>query len=141
MLGMVFFFQAIQSFLQYAASPEALQGIVFWTFGSLSRANWTNISIILVIFILVFVFVYRKSRMLTAMKLGDSRAKTLGVDVEKLRRQMFVVISILTASAVAFVGSIGFIGIVGPHIARMLVGEDQRFYLPMSAHFLLLSRE
>ena len=132
-IGMVFFFQAIQSFLQYAASPEALQGIVFWTFGSLSRANWTNISIILVIFILVFVFVYRKSWMLTAMKLGDSRAKTLGVDVEKLRRQMFVVISILTASAVAFVGSIGFIGIVGPHIARMLVGEDQRFYLPMSA--------
>lgn len=65
--------------------------------------------------------------------MGDEHASVLGVDVEKLRMKMFVTISLMTATAVAFVGSIGFVGIVGPHFARMLLGEDQRFYLPMSA--------
>lgn len=57
----------------------------------------------------------------------------MGVNVERLRREMFFLISLLTATAVAFVGSIGFIGIVGPHVARMIVGEDQRYFMPMSA--------
>ncbi|MGI6013596.1 MAG: FecCD family ABC transporter permease [Oscillospiraceae bacterium] len=132
-IGMVFFFQALQSFLQYMASPEALQSIVFWTFGSLNKADWTNIAILLAVCVVVFLAIYRRSWMLTAMKLGDEKAKSLGIDVERLRMVIFVLISLLTATAVAFVGSIGFIGIVGPHIARMLLGEDQRFYLPMSA--------
>lgn len=132
-IGMVFFFQALQSFIQYLASPEALQGIIFWTFGSLSKANWVNIPILALVFVSVFLLIAKDAWMLTAMKLGDSRAKAMGVDVEKLRKRMFFLISLLTATAVAFVGSIGFIGIVGPHIARILVGEDQRFFLPMSA--------
>ena len=132
-IGMVFFFQALQSFLQYTASPEALQSIVFWTFGSLQKANWTNIPIIAVVFLIVFVIVYTHAWKLTAMKLGDEKAKALGIDVERLRMVMFIMISLLTATAVAFVGSIGFIGIVGPHIARILLGEDQRYYLPMSS--------
>ncbi len=132
-IGMVFFFQALQSFIQYLASPEALQGIVFWTFGSLSKANWINIPIIAVVLILVSFMVIKKSWLLTAMKLGDEKAKAMGVNVERLRMQLFALISLLTATAVAFVGSIGFIGIVGPHISRILVGEDQRFFLPMSA--------
>ena len=66
------------------------------------------------------------------MKLGDEKARSLGIHVERLRMIIFILISLLTATAVAFVGSIGFVGIVGPHVARMLVGEDQRFYLPMS---------
>lgn len=132
-IGTVFFFQALQSFLQYLASPEALQSIVFWTFGSLSKANWTNLPIIAVVLVVVFAVVYRRAWMLTAMKLGDEKAKVLGINVEHLRMLMFVMISLLTATAVSFVGSIGFIGIVGPHIARILVGEDQRYYLPMSS--------
>ena len=67
------------------------------------------------------------------MRLGDNRAKSMGVNVDRIRKQMFILISILTATAVAFVGTIGFIGIVGPHIARMILGEDQRFFMPMSA--------
>ena len=132
-IGMVFFFQAVQSFLQYLASAEALKSIVFWTFGSLGKADWTNIPILAVVFVLVFFEIYRRSWQLTAMKLGDEKARALGIDVEHLRMTMFVLISLLTATAVAFVGSIGFIGIVGPHIARILVGEDQRYYLPMSS--------
>lgn len=132
-IGMVFFFQAAQSFLQYIASDEALSNIVFWTFGSLSKANWINIAILSVVLLGVFGTFIASSWKLTAMRLGDSKAQAVGVDVTALRKRMFVLISLLTATAVSFVGSIGFVGIVGPHIARMLIGEDQRFFLPLSA--------
>ena len=64
------------------------------------------------------------------MRLGDERAQSLGVDVEKLRRKVFAIVALLTAGAVAFVGTIGFVGLVAPHLARMLVGEDQRLLMP-----------
>lgn len=132
-IGMVFFFQALQSFMQYIASPEALQSIVFWMFGSLQKANWIGVFALLIVFILAFIRILMCAWKLTAMKLGDSRACSMGVNIERLRREMFFLISLLTATAVAFVGSIGFIGIVGPHVARMIVGEDQRYFMPMSA--------
>lgn len=132
-IGMVFFFQAIQSALQYFASDEALSGIVFWTFGSLSKANWINISIMICVFLVVFIVFLASSWKLTAMRLGDDKASSMGVDVSRLRKVTFILISLLTATAVSFVGSIGFVGIVAPHIARMIIGEDQRFFLPMSA--------
>ena len=119
--------------MQYMASPEALQNIVFWTMGSLSKANWINITIILVVLIIMLPLMMKEAWHLTALKLGDEKAAGLGVNVEKLRIKVFAFISIITAVAVSFVGTIGFIGIVGPHIARMLVGEDQRFFLPLSA--------
>lgn len=132
-IGMMFLFQALQSLMQYMASPEALQNIVFWTMGSLSKANWINITIILVVLIIMLPLMMKEAWHLTALKLGDEKAAGLGVNVEKLRVKVFAFISIITAVAVSFVGTIGFIGIVGPHIARMLVGEDQRFFLPLSA--------
>ena len=118
---------------QYMASPEALQNIVFWTMGSLAKANWINISIVLLVLVIMLPLMMRESWRLTALKLGDEKASGLGVDVESLRVKVFAFISIITAVAVSFVGTIGFIGIVGPHIARMLVGEDQRYFLPLSA--------
>ena len=129
-----FVFASLTSFLmQYMASPEALQNIVFWTMGSLAKANWINISIVLLVLVIMLPLMMRESWRLTALKLGDEKASGLGVDVESLRVKVFAFISLITAVAVSFVGTIGFIGIVGPHIARMLVGEDQRYFLPLSA--------
>ena len=124
--------------MQYMASPEALQNIVFWTMGSLAKANWVNISIVLIVLAIMLPLMMRESWRLTALKLGDEKASCLGVNVESLRVKVFAFISIITAVAVSFVGTIGFIGIVGPHIARMLVGEDQRYFLPLSAVCLSL---
>ena len=132
-IGMMFLFQALQSLMQYMATPEALQNIVFWTMGSLTKANWLSISIVLVALLVILPLMMRESWRLTALKLGDEKASGLGVNVENLRVKIFLFISIITAVAVSFVGTIGFIGIVGPHIARMLVGEDQRYFLPLSA--------
>lgn len=132
-IGMMFLFQALQSLMQYMATPEALQNIVFWTMGSLTKANWLSISIVLVALLVMLPLMMRESWRLTALKLGDEKVSGLGVNVEHLRVKIFLFISIITAVAVSFVGTIGFIGIVGPHIARMLVGEDQRYFLPLSA--------
>jgi iron complex transport system permease protein len=70
---------------------------------------------------------------LTALRLGEGEAESLGIDVKKLRLTVLVLVSLVTATAVCFVGTIGFIGIVAPHIARSMAGDDQRFFLPLSA--------
>jgi iron complex transport system permease protein len=137
----LFLFQALLSLLQFLASPEALQQIVFWLFGSLQRSSMAKVGIVALVLAVVVPVVLADSWRLTALRLGDERAKALGVRVDALRLRCFVVVSLLTGAAVAFVGTIGFIGLVAPHIARMLVGEDQRHLMPASAVFgaLLLS--
>ncbi len=131
-IAMLFLFNSLTALLQYYASEEALQAIVFWLFGSLLKADWIKFSITLVILVIVSLILLKDAWKLTALRLGDERAKGLGVDVEKLRLKTLFLISLLTAVAVCFVGTIGFIGLVAPHIARMLVGEDQRYLIPTS---------
>jgi len=140
-IALLFLFQALVSLVQFLASPEALQQIVFWLFGSLQRANWLKSAIIGIALVAVCPVIIADAWRLTALRLGDERARALGVDVNRLRLRIFASISVLTGVAVAFVGTIGFIGLVAPHIARMFVGEDQRGLLPASAGFgaLLLS--
>lgn len=132
-IATLFLFQSLQSMVQYLASPEVLQEIVFWLFGSLLKANWTNVPITAAILGVCVLLMIPDVWRLTALRLGDERALAIGVDVRRLRIKVFAVVALLTAGAVAFVGTIGFVGLVAPHLARMLVGEDQRFLLPMSA--------
>lgn len=132
-IATLFLFQSMQSMVQYLAAPEVLQAIVFWLFGSLLKANWDNVPITAAIVIFCTALLIPDVWRLTALRLGDARAASLGVEVKRLRVKVFVLVALLTAGSVAFVGTIGFIGLVAPHIARMLVGEDQRFLMPMSA--------
>lgn len=140
-IALVFLFQAMLSLMQYRATTEALQQIVFWTMGSLQRANWTSNAIIFGALAVAIPFTILNSWKLTALRLGDDRAAALGINVQRLRVTTLIVSSLLAASAVAFAGVIGFIGLVGPHVARMLVGEDQRYFAPasMAAGALLLA--
>jgi iron complex transport system permease protein len=75
----------------------------------------------------------RRAWQLTALRLGEDKARSFGIDVRRMRLETILAVSLLAAVPVAFVGTIGFVGLVGPHIARMLIGEDQRFFLPASA--------
>jgi len=131
-IAITLLFHSLLSLLQFIASPEALASIVFWLFGSLTKATLLKVSITFTGLFAVVVFFSTRIWRLTALRLGDEKAKSLGINVEKLRLEVFVCVSLLTAVAVCFVGTIGFVGIVGPHIARMCVGEEQRFFLPMS---------
>jgi len=131
-IALLFAFNALLSLLQYTATDAQLSQIVFWMMGSLGRANWMNITVCSVILLCVIpVFVYR-GWALTSLRMGDDKAASLGVNVKRLRIEILLGVSLLAATAVSFVGTIGFVGLVGPHIARMIVGENQRFFLPMS---------
>ncbi len=132
-IALLFLFQSSIALLQYIASNQQMAAVLFWMFGSLSKATLQNIWICSAILAIVFAVFASDAWKLTSLKLGDNKAKSLGVDVEKLRRKAMLYVSLITATAVSFVGTIGFIGLVGPHMARMLVGDDQRFYLPLSA--------
>lgn len=134
-IAMLFLFQALLALLQFIASPEALQSIVFWLFGSLQKATWPKSAIVAAVLAATIPVMMRDLWQLTALKLGDERAAGLGVRVGPLRLRAFVVISTLTGVAVAFVGTIGFVGLVAPHVARIFLGEDQRALLPGSALF------
>lgn len=140
-IAMLFLFQALLALLQFVASPEALQSIVFWLFGSLQKATWAKTGVIALVLAVLVPVLMHDLWALTALKLGDERAAGLGVNVAAVRLRAFVLISILTGVAVAFVGTIGFIGLVAPHVARIFLGEDQRALLPGSAIFgaLMLS--
>jgi iron complex transport system permease protein len=132
-IALVFMFQAMLALLQHIASEQALQQVVFWSLGSLSKASWPKLGLTALVVALTTPFFIRSSWQLTALRLGDERARALGVDVQRLRLIVLVGVSLLAATGVAFVGTIGFVGLVGPHVARMLVGEEQRYFLPASA--------
>jgi iron complex transport system permease protein len=131
-IALLFLFQALSSLLQMVASPESLQQVVFWLFGSLQKSTWPKLGVMLTVLVVCVPWLARDVWGLTALKLGDARAAALGVNVSALRIRSFVLISALTGVAVAFVGTIGFVGLVAPHLARMLIGEDQRGFLPAS---------
>ena len=132
-IAVLFFFQSMQSLLQFLASPEVLQQIVFWLFGSLLKATWLSVAVLSIVLALVLPFVLRDSWKLTVLRLGDANAASLGLSVEGLRTKTFLLVAVMTAAAVSFVGTIGFIGLIAPHAARAAVGEDHRFALPMAA--------
>lgn len=131
-IALVFAFNALTSLVQFLSSQEALQQLVFWTMGSLSRATWSNVAVLAAVLALVAPFSFASARALTALRLGEDRAMSFGVDARRLRFLSLLRVSLVAATAVAFVGVIGFIGLVGPHIARLLLGEDHRFLLPGS---------
>ncbi|WP_313376970.1 iron ABC transporter permease [Pantoea sp. CTOTU50773] len=132
-IALVFTFNALVSMMQFIASEDTLQGLVFWTMGSLARASWEKLGVLTAAFAILIPFSMLSSWKLTALRLGEDRAVSFGIDVRRLRLATLLRISILSALAVAFVGPIGFIGLVAPHIARMMFGEDHRYYLPASA--------
>jgi iron complex transport system permease protein len=131
-IALVFTFNALLALVQYFASEQAVAAIVFWTMGSLTKATWAKLGITSLVVVAVLPILARRVWALTALRLGDDKAASFGVDVRRLRLQTLVIVSLLAAFPVAFVGTIGFIGIVGPHIARLMLGEDQRFFLPAS---------
>ncbi|ARU05879.1 iron ABC transporter permease [Comamonas serinivorans] len=131
-IALVFAFNALVALVQFVSSQEALQQLVFWSMGSLSRASWQHVGVLAVVLALVTPFSLLAAGRLTSLRLGEDRARSFGVDVGRLRFLALVRVSLLAATSVAFAGTIGFIGLVGPHMARMLLGEDHRFLLPAS---------
>ncbi|MFD2183338.1 FecCD family ABC transporter permease [Rhodoplanes azumiensis] len=132
-IALFFTFNALVAITQFVASEQALQQLVFWTMGSLARATREKVTILALVVACVVPFSFRAAWTLTALRLGTERAQSLGIDIARLRMLSLMRLSLLTGAAVAYVGVIAFVGLVGPHIARLLIGEDHRFFLPASA--------
>lgn len=128
-----FFFLAFQSLVQYVADEKQIQKIINWIFGSVSKANWTGVIITGITFTLIFVLTYRKAWDLNLLGLSDSRAQSMGLNIKRFRTYIFICSSIVTAVAISYVGTIGFIGLLAPHFSRLLVGSDARYLAPLSA--------
>ena len=132
---------AIVSFLTFIAGDK-LEGIVFWTMGNLGNADWSEIAFIAPIIVVCGILLVTQAKGLNAMMLGDVHAMDLGVDVRKTRLFVLVLSTIIVAAAVSFAGVIGFIGLVIPHILRILLGPDNRIIMPLSmfagASFVLI---
>jgi iron complex transport system permease protein len=131
-IALMFTFNALLALLQYRASETQLVQIVCWMMGSLQRASLDKIGIAAAVLGIASLLLWRRRWALTAMRFGDDRAASLGVDPRRLRLEVLVIVALLSATAVSFVGVVGFVGLVGPHVARLLVGEDQRWFAPMS---------
>lgn len=123
---------AMVSLLVYL-SGEQLRPLVFWLLGSLSGASWRDVTVLSVATVLGTGLLAGQARALNALLIGEEPAYHLGVDVERLKRQLLVAGSLLTATAVSVSGVIGFIGLIVPHAVRLLVGGDHRVLLPASA--------
>ncbi|NPA62730.1 MAG: iron ABC transporter permease [Methanococci archaeon] len=128
-------FTAGTMLIQYFANDLQLASMVYWTFGDLGRTGWKEIWILLVVALSSIVYFIYKRWDYNALEAGEETAKSLGVNTEKTRLIGMLMASLLTAVNVAFLGIIGFVGLICPHIVRICIGGDYRFLIPISALF------
>lgn len=133
---------AATSLVQLRSDPNLVKGILFWLMGSVAGARWSDLGVPAVTMAVCSAWLVLQARGLNALALGDDDAAALGVDVHRLRIGLLVVSSLLTATAVSVAGGVGFVGLMVPHAARLVVGADHRRLLPTSllagAVFLVL---
>lgn len=132
-ISMSFIFTAGLTMLQYLASDIELAAIIFWTFGDLGRATWHQLAIISTTTVTVVLYFFANSWNYNALLSGEETAQSLGVNPQRVRTLGVLFSSLLSAVCVSFVGVIGFVGLLGPHMVKRVIGADYRFLLPASA--------
>jgi len=128
-VAITYLFSAANSLLSYIATDEQRDVMTMWGMGSLTDLNWLSISFLLIMAAICIPLLYSRAWDLNLMTVGDDSAKSMGVDASTLRIFVMVVSSLLVAAIVAFIGVIGFIGLVAPHIGRMILGSDHRYLI------------
>jgi len=126
-------FAAGSTLVQYSAADVQVAAMVFWTFGDLGRVAWQEVAILCVLTVVALVYFLLHRWNYNALESGENAAKGLGVHVERIRFRSMLAASLITAVAVAFMGIIGFIGLIAPQMMRRVLGIDHRFLIPASA--------
>ena len=124
---------ALNSLLSYFADNDMLRQISLWQMGNLSAASWAKVSIMGLVALILLVRFPRDSRALNALLLGESEARHLGIDVQRVKRRLIVLTALGVGVSVALAGMVGFVGLVIPHVVRLLIGPDHRWLVPCSA--------
>ncbi len=128
-----FFLQAAVSFLKLIAPTDALRDVVLWLMGSFAGVTWDDVAIVIFPVLAGLLTLFLLARELNAFQFGEETAMHIGIEVELMKRILLTATALITAISVSTAGIIGFTGLVVPHIARMLVGADQRIQLPVAA--------
>jgi iron complex transport system permease protein len=136
------FFNSMVSAIQYFASTEVLSSIVYWLMGSFSSCGWNSFMTAMVPIVAGILLIAFSSRELNMISLGEEQAESLGVNVKRTRAILLIGTSLAVAGAVSISGIIGFVGLIIPHVFRMIVGPDHRILVPLSviggAAFMIL---
>lgn len=132
-ISLMYIFNAIQSYLMLVANPDAAADVYTWTVGNLTNATWDTVPYVYVVALLGGIILMYEARILNTMNSGDAYSKSIGINVNRARIIILVTISLMAAGIVSFTGIIGFVGLVGPHIARMFVGSDNKILIPAAA--------
>lgn len=133
-IALNYFFAAMTASLQFFAQENKLAAVVQWTFGTFNRANWHAVWIIGAVLLVCCLYAVRLLLQWNAMASGDDElVKSLGIDPERLRGTTMFLAVLITATIISFTGVIGFVGLIAPHMARFLVGNDHQCLFPMSA--------
>ena len=134
-ISMLYIFSALTMLIEVPANPDAVKVAQFWAIGSLERASWQDIFPISLVLACCLPLLMWKTWDVNILNSGDETAESIGVNVKRTRIFVMMVSAVLTAGVVCFVGAISFVGLVAPHICRMIIGADNRFLLPASAMF------
>ncbi len=132
-IGMMYMFSAFTTFMKFNAEAETLHEIYAWSLGTLSKTSSETSIPLIVAAILMLIFAMMVANKINVMSTGDNMSKSLGVNPVRLRIVCFLIMSVATAVCVCYTGSIGFVGLVAPHIARLFVGSDNKILVPTSA--------
>ena len=127
-------------FMSYIARDPQARSITFWNLGTFSGASWLQVIMVGTVALVIFIFSFRLSKQLNALLLGEEEAGYLGVNTDKLKRRVMILNTVMVSVATAFVGVISFMGLIVPHVLRLLIGSDNKRLLPaaMIAGALLL---
>lgn len=132
-VAVMYLFAAMSSILQYIGDSEEVRAVVFWVLGSLEAASWTKVGVIALVFVITGPLLYMSSWDLNALASGDETAASVGVNLSWTRARTMFLSALLTAAIICFTGTIGFVGLVAPHMSRMIVGVDHRYQMPVTA--------
>jgi iron complex transport system permease protein len=118
--------------MSYIARDPQARSITFWNLGTFSGASWLQVSIVGTVAVIMFFISFRYSKQLNALLLGEEEATYLGVDTDRLKTRIMILNTAMVSVATAFVGVISFMGLIVPHILRLLIGSDNKKLLPAS---------
>lgn len=134
-IAIMYIFNAMTTVIKLWADPEDLSALYRWQVGTLASTSWEQIPLMFTVVLSGCVAIQVISGKLNALSTGDENAKALGVDADRLRIICLVVVALMTASIVSFTGLIGFVGLVAPHMVRLVIGSNNRYLMPASALF------
>ncbi|MBR7006174.1 MAG: iron ABC transporter permease [Candidatus Methanomethylophilaceae archaeon] len=131
-ISVMYIFNAMTQYMMLVSDAETTASAFEWTIGTLNKASWSSLPVMASVVAAGSVVLMILSRFLNAMNSGDNYAKTVGINVERMRVILLITISVVSASVVSFTGIIGFVGLVAPHVTRIFLGSDNRYLIPGS---------